>query len=51
MSRKKIACRFWTIADFAEEEIWLRKMHNQGWRLANFRCPAFTPLKAVSRRM
>ena len=31
MSRTLI--RFFTIADYEEEEIWLRKQHQSGWRI------------------
>lgn len=33
--------RFFTIADFKEEEKWLRKMHRDGWKLVYMRVPCF----------
>lgn len=33
--------RFFTIADFKEEEKWLRKMHRDGWKLAYMKSPCF----------
>lgn len=32
MSDKKTLIRFWSIAHFEEEEIWLREQHKQGWK-------------------
>ena len=31
----KIKIRFFTIADYEEEEIWLRKQHQSGWKIVN----------------
>lgn len=33
MSDNKTMIRFFTIADFKEEELWLQKQHQQGWKL------------------
>ncbi|WP_242622776.1 DUF2812 domain-containing protein [Lachnoclostridium sp. Marseille-P6806] len=33
--------RFFSIADFAEEEIWLREQHKKGWKLARMVPPCF----------
>lgn len=33
--------RFFTIADYEEEEAWLRGQHQQGWRLVSLRLPCF----------
>lgn len=33
--------RIFTIADFKEEEQWLREMHKSGWKLAYMRVPCF----------
>lgn len=33
--------RFFTIADFREEEAWLRAQHNSGWKLSRFKAPCF----------
>ena len=35
MSETKTVFRFFTIADYEEEEIWLREQHNRGWKLTN----------------
>ncbi len=39
MTKLKIA--FYTIADFEEEELWLRKMHNEGLKLVKMIPPCF----------
>ena len=36
---RKTVFRFFTIADFEEEEIWLRKMHGSGWKLVKMTPP------------
>lgn len=41
MKTSKTCFRFFTIADFEEEEIWLRKMHNEGWKLIRVTLPGF----------
>lgn len=41
MSTRKYVLRFWTISDYLEEEIWLRKMHMQGWKFSKFTAPCF----------
>lgn len=33
MDNKKVLARIFTISDYEEEEIWLRKQHQQGWKL------------------
>ena len=30
---RKTVIRFFTIADYEEEEVWLRKQHRSGWKL------------------
>ena len=35
MSETKTVFHFFTIADFEEEELWLREQHNRGWKLTN----------------
>lgn len=35
MSETKTIVRFFTIADFEEEEVWLREQHRQGWKMIN----------------
>lgn len=35
MSEKKTWIRFFTIADYEEEESWLRNQHQKGWKLLN----------------
>lgn len=46
MSGKKIVLRFFTIADYLEEELWLREMHNQGWKFSKFTVPCFYTFEA-----
>lgn len=41
MKDTKLKIRFFTIADYIEEEIWLRKMHNEGWKLMKMVPPCF----------
>lgn len=38
---RKIFVRFFTIADYEEEETWLRKQHRAGWRLVRTVLPCF----------
>ena len=35
------AIRFFTIADYEEEEIWLHNQHKSGWKLVNMFPPCF----------
>ena len=37
----KLWIRVFTIADYEEEEIWLRKQHQQGWKLTKMIPPCF----------
>ena len=37
----KTLIRFFTIADYEEEEVWLRQQHNSGWKLAKMVPPCF----------
>lgn len=37
----KTLCRFFTIADYLEEEEWLRKQHKNGWKLVSATAPCF----------
>ena len=41
MNNKKTVLRFFTIADFEEEEIWLHDQHRNGWKLAKMIQPCF----------
>lgn len=41
MSNRKTMTRFFTIADYEEEEIWLREQHKQGWKLVKTVLPCF----------
>ncbi len=41
MNNKKTVLRFFTIADFEEEEIWLHDQHRNGWKLAKMIPPCF----------
>ena len=35
MPETKTMIRFFTIADYEEEEIWLHEQHKNGWKLQN----------------
>ncbi len=37
----KIFIRFYTIADYEDEELWLRKQHQNGWKLVRLTPPCF----------
>lgn len=41
MSETTMKIRFYTIADFIEEEIWLREQHKAGWKLVKMTPPCF----------
>ena len=41
MRDKKTIIRFFTIADYEEEEIWLRQQHKSGWKLVKTVLPCF----------
>ena len=41
MSNKKWIIRVFTIADYEEEEIWLRQKHKSGWKLVKTVPPCF----------
>ena len=41
MSEKKTWIRFFTIADYEEEESWLRNQHQKGWKLLRMTPPCF----------
>lgn len=41
MSKRKTVIRFFTIADYEEEEIWLRQKHRDGWKLVKTVLPCF----------
>lgn len=41
MNNKKTIIRFFTIADYEEEEIWLRNQHKKGWKLSRMIPPCF----------
>ena len=38
---RKTVLRFFTIADYEEEEIWLREQHKSGWRMVDMTPPCF----------
>lgn len=38
---RKTMLRFFTIADYEEEELWLREQHRSGWRLEEVKLPCF----------
>ena len=41
MSNKKLMIHLFTIADYEEEEVWLRRKHQDGWKLVNMYIPCF----------
>jgi hypothetical protein len=41
MSKKKLKIRIFTIADYEEEEQWLRAQHKSGWKLVKMTPPCF----------
>ena len=41
MNNKKTIIRFFTIADYEEEEIWLQNQHKNGWKLSRMIPPFF----------
>jgi hypothetical protein len=41
MSKTKLKIRLFTIADYAEEEQWLRAQHQKGWKLKKMTPPCF----------
>lgn len=46
MANTKVMIRFYTIADFIEEEIWLREEHRSGWKLTGMVPPCFYHFEA-----
>lgn len=47
MPETKTMIRFFTIADYEEEEIWLHEQHKNGWKLHKMHHRAFIFLKSV----
>lgn len=41
MSNRKMKIHFFTIADYEDEEIWLRNQHKSGWKLIKMIIPCF----------
>jgi hypothetical protein len=41
MGKTKVKVRFFTIADYEEEEQWLRSQHQNGWKLVKMIPPCF----------
>lgn len=41
MNNKKTVIRFFTIADYEDEEIWLHNQHMSGWKLVKMILPCF----------
>ena len=41
MNERKTELRFFTIADYEEEEVWLREEHRKGWALLKVTPPCF----------
>ena len=38
---RKTKIRFFTIADYEDEELWLRRQHQNGWKLVKMTSPCF----------
>ena len=38
---RKTFIRFFTIADYEDEEVWLRRQHQNGWKLVKLIVPCF----------
>ena len=38
---RKTFTRYFTIADYEDEELWLREMHREGWKLVDMTVPCF----------
>ena len=43
---RKMIINFFTIADYEEEELWLREQHRNGWRLEKMTPPCFYTFEA-----
>lgn len=43
---RKTLVRFFTIADYEEEEIWLREQHKSGWKIVRMTPPCFYVFEA-----
>ena len=41
MNNRKTVIRFFTIADYEEEEVWLHNQHKNGWKLSRMIPPCF----------
>ena len=41
MNKQKTVIRFFTIADYEEEEMWLHSQHMNGWKLVKMTAPCF----------
>ena len=41
MNNRKTAVRFFTIADYEDEEVWLHNQHKNGWKLLRMIPPCF----------
>ena len=48
MSETKTMIRFFTIADYEDEEIWLREQHRKGWKLQRMIVPCFYIFEACT---
>lgn len=51
MNNRKTAVRFFTIADYEEEEVWLHNQHKNGWKLLRMIPPASTFSRNVRQRI
>ena len=50
MPETKTMIRFFTIADYEEEEIWLHEQHKNGWKLHKM-IPVYTRRRHLSSRL
>ena len=50
MNNKKTVIRFFTIADYEDEEIWLHNQHMSGWKLVKMIPLVSIFLKSVRQR-
>lgn len=48
MSKSKIKIGFFTIPEYEKEQDWLRKQHNEGWKLTSTTFPCFYHFKACT---
>lgn len=49
MNSRKTVIRFFTIADYEEEEVWLHNQHKNGWKLSKMIPPCFYIFEKCTR--